>query len=603
MRRLASPGYKRNKLVGSILAPVPERIIDFKGLNRQHVISEGEMSDMLNLTSDNYPLLTPRKPRGTLELPEGAKRPVQLLSRYGKACMIALYEVEGEDDAVGFFFDGERIESIDDLSTSTRAVAINTKICFFPQKTYLQLERNESGDFIAGEYKSLEAESNLGNLAVTISTEDARITLPADPGNPGFKYDDGVVIKGSITYTPSGGTAKTSPIEVSCVIEDVVDKDTEGDKRTIVLPANTFIELTGAGATSGTFSAGTKMSRTMKDLSHIMEWNNRLWGCSNKDNTIYASKLGDPTNWQYFQGTSIDSYYAEQGTDQLFTGVAEYSGHIIFFKPDSMCRIYGTAPSNFQVTNTKCFGVEDGSRLSVVTINDTVFYKSSIGIMAYEGSIPYCISNNFNAEFRNVVAGTEGIKYYASCLMNKDGSAESELMVLDIDKGLWHKEDDERFFSCMTMDNRLYFGYNSGEMLFCGNDVYCDTYLMVGSEDVTGGVKIINPKKPDTTGSEAMMPWMAVFGPFDEYIEEHKIYSKLALRLIAKGPCTIDVYISIDEGEWEKVEHYDQVSTKGDYIPIIPRRCDRYSVKIEGVGQCEMKSLTRRVRQGSFGRL
>jgi hypothetical protein len=97
--------------------------------------------------------------------------------------------------------------------------------------------------------------------------------------------------------------------------------------------------------------------------------------------------------------------------------------------------------------------------------------------------------------------------------------------------------------------------------------------------------------------------WRAVFGPFDEYIEEHKIYSKLAIRLKANGVASAKVFISIDEGPWEQVEHYERVSTKGDFIPIIPRRCDRYSVKIEGKGNCEVKSLTRRVRQGSFGRL
>ena len=584
MKRLASPGYSRSALINTILTPSPERTIDFKGLDRRHVIEDGEMSDMLNLTADNYPLLTPRKPRGTLTMPAGAKRPIQLISRFGKIGMIAI----DTDDNVSFFYDGQKVAAVDDLTTSTHAVAINTKICFFPQKTYLSLRKTSDGVAI-DTYGSLEANVELDGKSITITNEAVELVL--DKGH-GLKYDDAVSIEGTLTYSNT-----SMNVTISCVVEEVREGE---NSDTIILPRETFIELTSAGVTQATFSDGS-ISRTMKDLDHIIEWNNRLWGCSNADNVIYACKLGDPTNWQYFQGTSLDSYYAEQGTDENFTGVAEYSGHIIFFKPNSMCRIYGTAPSNYQVTNTKCYGVENGSRLSVVTINDTVFYKSAIGIMAYQGGTPYCISDKFNAEFRNVVAGTEGQKYYASCLVNKNGSAESELMVLDVDKGMWHKEDGTRYHSTVTMDNRLYYGYSDAELLMCGDDVMCDTYLMVGTEDVTGGVKIANPKKP--TESEEEMEWMAVFGPFDEYIEEHKIYSKLALRLIAKGTCSADVYISIDEGEWELVEHYAQISTKGDYIPIIPRRCDRYSVKIEGQGPCEMKSLTRRVRQGSFGRL
>lgn len=568
------------------LQPIEERTIEFKGLNRRSYVEDGEMSAMTNLTADDYPLLSPRKLRGTYRQIPSVLRPLQIIARYDRMAMIA----EEENSDISFYYNGTKIDAVNNLTEDSTMVAINTKICFLPQKTYLEII-NHDRDYTIGDYGSLEAATDLSSTAVTISNEDVRITLP--DSNP-YRYDDALNIEGTLTYTPSGGTSTTKTCNVSCIIEQVVNGNT------LVLPRETFIELTGQGVTQATFSDGS-ISRTMKDLDHVIEWNNRLWGCSNADNVIYACKLGDPTNWQYFQGTSLDSYYAEQGTDEDFTGVAEYSGHIIFFKPNSMCRIYGTAPSNYQVTNTKCYGVENGSRLSVVTINDTVFYKSAIGIMAYQGGTPYCISDKFNAEFRNVVAGTEGQKYYASCLVNKNGSAESELMVLDVDKGMWHKEDGTRYHSTVTMDNRLYYGYSDAELLMCGDDVMCDTYLMVGTEDVTGGVKIANPKKP--TESEAEMEWMAVFGPFDEYIEEHKIYSKLALRLIAKGTCSADVYISIDEGEWELVEHYAQISTKGDYIPIIPRRCDRYSVKIEGIGPCEMKSLTRRVRQGSFGRL
>ena len=94
-----------------------------------------------------------------------------------------------------------------------------------------------------------------------------------------------------------------------------------------------------------------------------------------------------------------------------------------------------------------------------------------------------------------------------------------------------------------------------------------------------------------------------MFGPFDEFVENRKIYSKLLLRLLRKGESKVDVFISINEGEWEKVYTFDPSKTGGDYIPIIPRICDRYSVKLEGQGECCIKSLTRRVRMGTGGRL
>ncbi len=606
MANLVSPGYGRSALINEILKPAEERILEFKGLNRRSVVAEGEMSDMMNLTSDNYPVLTQRKPRGLLPNPTGVIRPLQLLSKFGKIAMIAV-----NGSGVGFYYDGQLISQVTGLSESTRMVSINNRVCFFPEKTSLDITRL---GVQPNTYKTLYADLSLAvDTEIIISNEDARITLFSGHG---LKYDDAINISGTLKYTPQGGTATTMPITVSCWIEDVVNSNT------IVLPRETFIEMTGEGATSVKLAQNTTITRPVPDLDQVIEWNNRLWGASNADNTIYACKLGDPTNWNYYQGTSMDSYYAEQGTDGVWTGVALYSNHLLFFKQDSICRVYGTAPSNYQITNTDAFGVEQGSRQSVVTINDTVFYKSKIGIMAYSGGTPYCISDGLNVEFKDVVAGTEKRKYYASIHTKAGGY---ELMVFDTERNLWHKEDNTRFRSCATIDNKLYYVSFKDELLTCSETLPCSEWLLVGDGSVEGSVGIVNPVS--ATEADYNIKWRAVFGPFDEYIEEHKIYSKLALRLkTSYGPDnditdendaaietdtghalildrTVKVYISINEGPWELVETYDPPRTKGDFIPIIPRRCDRYSVMIEGEGKCEIKSLTRRVRQGTFGRL
>lgn len=584
MANLISPGYATNTLVNSILAPIEDRTIEFKGLNRKDYVEEGEMSDMLNLTSDKYPYLVPRKLRGELTLPEGVLRPTQIISKFGKLAMIAKKRTRSTAD-MAFYFDGEEVPEVTGISDGTKMVAINTKICFFPEKTYVEVEQDGNQAIIHGEtYGSLEETHTVSSLTVTVSNEDARITI----ADHKFGYDDALNINGTLAYTPSGGSATSTDCTVSCIIEAV-----DGD--TLILPRETFIEMTGEGATN--ISLTGTIERTMPDLDHIIEWNNRLWGASSKDNTVYACKLGDPKNWHYYQGTSLDSFYAQQGTDETWSGVGVYSNHIVFFKPSSMCRVYGTAPSNFQVTNTQCFGVEDGSRQSVVTINDRLFYKSKIGIMAYDGGIPYCISDKFNTTFRDVVAGTEGAKYYASIMENNNVS----LMVLDINKALWHREDRTRFRNCCTMNNRLYFIEYDDEMFTCNNDVYVSNDIYPGSDNVAGTIRIANPER--ATESYDTMEWTATFGAFDEYVESKKIYSKISLRLNVFSHTHLKVYISLDQGDWELVQEYTAAETGGHIIPIVPRRCDRYSIKIEGKGYCEIKALTRRVRRGTYGKL
>ena len=542
------------------LQPLEERIIEFRGLNRKSFVDEGEMSDMKNLTSDNYPLLCPRKLRGQLALPEGVAKPLKIMTKFERIAMIA----KKTNGNIAFFYDGNEVTSVTGLTEDTEMVAINTKICFFPQKTYLSLVRGSSSVTI-GAYGHLDSSQSLTSAAVTISNEDAKLTVTSGSD---FKYDDAIDINGTLYYTPSGGDATSKECVVSCIIEAV-----NGNELT--LPRETFIELTGEGATGITFT-GT-INRDIPDIKHVIEWNNRLWGVSDADNTIYACKLGDPTNWKYFQGTGLDAYYAQQGTDEKWTGSAAYSGHLIFFKPNSMTKVYGTSPSSFQITNTVCYGVEPGSSKSVAIVNDTVFYKSSIGIMAYDGGTPYSISDRFNVKFSDAVGGTEGRKYYASIVTE---AGEYELMVLDVDKGLWHKEDDVRFRSCCTLDGRLYFIEDIGTDDFLKDQIY-----------------IINPET--ATETKKQRDWMATFGAFDELIEDRKIYSRMSLRFIAQPGTKVTIFIKMDDGEWEIVKRFAFAGTGGETVPIVPRRCDRFSIKVVGTGDCEIKSLTRRFRRGS----
>ena len=543
------------------LAPVEERILEFKGLNRKPYVEEGEMSAMMNLTSDRYPLLCPRKLRGSHALPDGVSKPYSIMVKFERIAMIA----QKEDENIAFFYDGEEVSKVTGLTADTEMVAINTKICFFPQQTYLSLVRSGSSVSI-GEFGDLGTSISVTDARVTIYNTTATVVVP--PGH-GLSSDDAIDISGTLRYKPAGQTEfTTTDCIVSCDVRAV-------SATLITLPRETFIELTGAGATEITLTGTVK--RELPDIKHVIEWNNRLWGASDKDNTIYACKLGDPKNWKYYQGTSIDSYYAQQGTDENWTGSAAYSGHLIFFKQNSMTKIYGTSPSSFQITNTVCYGVEEGSSKSVAIVNDKVFYKSTLGIMVYEGGTPYNITEKLNVKFKNVIGGTEGIKYYAS-IETVDG--EHELMVLDIDKAIWHKEDDIRFRDCCTLDGKLYFICDEDYKTFEADKIY-----------------VINPDEP----SEALYDrvWEAELGPFDEYVEDKKIYSKMSLRLIAEAGAKVNVYIKMDNGSWETVKKFEFAGTGGETVPIVPRRCDRFSIKIKGKGNCEIKSLTRRFRRGS----
>lgn len=381
--------------------------------------------------------------------------------------------------------------------------------------------------------------------------------------------------------------SKVEHHKVSCVIKDIVEVDDETTK--LVLPLNTFLNLrTREYHLDG---ANVTIKRSCPNLDVVMEANNRLWGASSEDNTIYACKLGDPTNWQYYQQTSVDSYYAEQGSEGDWTGCANYGGHLLFFKEDSITKLYGTAPSSYQTVTVLAQGVAKDSPKSIAVINDMVIYKSRKGIMAYDGGAPYEISQKFGQmKYYNVVGGTDGKNYYCTIQHRSPNAIIAgakdpvyRMLCLDIEKAMWHQHDEtgaERFFN------------------------YDGELCMITTN---GNIEIIDAREP--VESADMMHWSAEFGPFDEYVENRKVYSKLSLRAVGAKGARLDIYIAIDDDYdaafgWEKVAEFSfDGHGDGEIIPIVPRRCDKYSVRIDGVGQCEIKELTRRYRIGTGGKL
>ncbi len=88
-------------------------------------------------------------------------------------------------------------------------------------------------------------------------------------------------------------------------------------------------------------NAPVKLERRVPDLDFVTEQGNRVWGCSRKENSIYACALGDPTNWYSYRGIASDSYAVSVGSDGAFTGAASCLGYLLFFKENCIHKLYG----------------------------------------------------------------------------------------------------------------------------------------------------------------------------------------------------------------------------------------------------------------------
>ena len=153
-----------------------------------------------------------------------------------------------------------------------------------------------------------------------------------------------------------------------------------------------WTSIDGSEVAVYTVEGPVQVERKIPDLDFVTEGDNRVWGCSSKENVIYACKLGDPTNWFSYRGIAADSYAVTVGSDGAFTGAATCMGYALFFKENTLHKLYGSKPSDFQLSSLRCRGVAKNAARSLCVLNETLYYLSPGGVMAWDGSLPGKVS-------------------------------------------------------------------------------------------------------------------------------------------------------------------------------------------------------------------
>ena len=97
------------------------------------------------------------------------------------------------------------------------------------------------------------------------------------------------------------------------------------------------------------------------------------------------------------------------------------------------------------------------------------------------------------------------------------------------------------------------------------------------------------------------MTWWAEFSDFTDNDPNKKGLGKLQLRLELEAGASVSVYLKMDsDHEWRLVDQpIDQQAKRSYILPIVPERADHYRLKLEGVGECRVYSITRGQYSGS----
>lgn len=580
-----------------------ELIDVFGGYNHNLRIGGGEFYDMKNLTSDNYPVLSPRKPRG-VAVSEGAINGI-----IGKD---ELCYIDGSDFVKGVKGD-VRVDLGLDTSTPKTLVSMGAYVIILPDKKYINTTK-------LGDHGSLEAEVESASTYFALCDKDGKVydlanvypdteppidnkytevwwnTSTTPPTANVYSAANKAWVKTKSYIKISGlGSDKAmigKPFEVGdsirITMDDPVDEAVKHFNNTnniIVAKGDDNIVVEGwlpphpDYGVHATVSTAITFSRPMPKMDFIIESGNRLWGCRYGEtpdgqfvNEIYASALGDFKNWYKFEGISTDSYAASVGSDGAFTGAINYFGTPLFFKENYLHKVYGNYPSNYQIQTTACRGVQDGCHKSLAVVNEVLYFKARQGVCAYDGSLPVEVSSALGSEaYSDAAAGALGNKYYISM---KDAHGGYHMFVYDTAKGLWHREDDTQ----------------ASEFCNCRGELYYIDYAVKQIKTVLGTGVL------DTSAVE----WEAITGTIGTDMPDKKYISRLDVRMLLNVGASVSIYVEYDSsGAWEHLLNMNGTSLRSFALPIRPKRCDHLRLRIVGRGDAKIFSICKNISQGS----
>ncbi len=577
----------------------------FGGYNHNLRISSNEFYDMKNLSSAYYPTLAPRKKRGKFITPH---TPLGLIEK-DALCYVTLsgnelfFVMNGEEYNLGLTNVGADVErtltsmgayviimpdkkyfntvdtsdkgEIEKTYTSDEGATVSFALCKMDGTEYeidiVSSNEPEGTDDnplpngytwldTSGDTPSLKQYSSTSGMWSSVAT--TYIKIQAIGIGKGFEEYDGVRLSG---------------ITVASLAEDYNNKT-----HIIYAKDDDYIVVIGLLNDPNGYTQEEQITveRLMPETDFLVESNNRLWGCrygQNCDgeivNEIYACKQGDFKNWNCFLGISTDSYYASVGTDGQFTGAISYLGQPTFFKENCIHTVYGNYPASYQIQDIACRGVQKGSEKSLAMVNEVLYYKSRTGICAYSGSLPAEISEVLGEKaYYGAVATSHKNKYYIS--MKCKSSNEYEFFVYDTAKGLWHKEDDLCVIQFCPLDEEIYY--------------------------IDGEQNTIKTIFGSGTCEQKPIEWMAETGIFGLSSPDKKYISRLNVRLMMNIGAQVVFSIQYDStGVWEQVCSLSGHNLRAFTLPIRPKRCDHFRLRIEGKGDIKIFSISKIIEDGS----
>ncbi len=526
-------------------------IRNFFGINRKEYAKIGEFVDVKNLSSENYPYISPSKPRCASD-----KYNKITVIENGESTEVEAQNIRaaidpGEDsDVTGFcgvigtkfYYDGKEkplyqpavydtdgkflygmkipSDGVIQLLWVNKIIVIHgygstesKPFIYYYDTTGVSGESVLSYEYqYRGKYDDKLTVNTDGTATLELTIKQSQ---NEDTDFYKLKAGDSVFMDGVMTYNESrwGNRSKRdiSAATVTAYEETRTTFDQGMITWRVTLKMTVYNYLGENPKISITNGTVYHIYKKIPYMTHLALHKGRLWGASPNGETVYASALNDVFNFNQFDGINDDSVYMEASTVGEYLGVVSCGESIALLKKNNFEAVYGSLPNEFAVgrsyNNVGCIDIN-----SCAVIDNALYFLGRKGFYVWNGSKPKLISEVLDRSYTAAFGYTDG-QYY---LVSAESGTGCENLVYDTKRMLWLKEDDKKIDGAFSADNRIY---------------------------------VIVDGKLEKTGGEGGLDWSAesgkIFGSdYDlDRAAEIWIYAKLS------SGCEIEILTAEDGGE------------------------------------------------------
>lgn len=339
--------------------------------------------------------------------------------------------------------------------------------------------------------------------------------------------------------------------------------------RAVSAGALTFYENTFTLAQESEAQAAVTVTRALPPLAHVCAHGNRLWGCAGDQ--VWCTRLGDPFGWFWYEAdetgpVATAAWSVDTGSAGDFSGCAPYRGCVVFTKPDGLWKLYGDRPENFQLLPAALTGAEAASGASFAVADETLLFLSPSGVLAAAGGAPVRVGDRLGRALHGGAAGSDGVRYYLSA---RDGDNAAHLFVYDTRTRLWSREDGFAAAGFAWHAGALYAQDGAGVWRFGAGDTQALESSLETGDFTPGGA-----------GKARLL--------------------RVLLRLEAAPGAQVTAAVQYDsDGVWRTLAAVQAGAKRTFLLPVAPRRCDHFRLRLSGVGAWRLLSLAREEETGS----